>query len=123
MDKKSWRRKIAAACKKVGTYQKSFDAVIDTLAETMERRDEVAEVYVNSGAHPIITHVNKAGAVNPEKNPALLLWDDLNKSALAYWRDLGLTPAGLRKLTAETQTTKPTSALDKAILELSDEKL
>ena len=32
------------------------------------------------------------------KNPALVLWDDLNKSALAYWRDLGLTPAGLKKL-------------------------
>ena len=123
MDKKSWRKKIVSACKKVGTYQKPFDAVIDTLAETMERRDEVAEFYVASGGRPIIAHTNKAGAVNPEKNPALLLWDDLNKSALAYWRDLGLTPSGLRKLTAETQTQKPTSALDKALMELTGEGL
>lgn len=32
------------------------------------------------------------------KNPLLVMWDDLNKSALAYWRDLGLTPAGLKKI-------------------------
>jgi hypothetical protein len=26
------------------------------------------------------------------------VWQDLNTQALAYWRDLGLTPAGLKKL-------------------------
>ena len=36
------------------------------------------------------------------KNPLLVLWDDLNKSALAYWRELGLTPSSYKKMTGDT---------------------
>ena len=30
-----------------------------------------------------------------------MLWDDLNKSALAYWRELGLTPSAYKKMTGD----------------------
>ena len=43
-------------------------------------------------------HTNKGGATNMIKNPALVAIMDCNSQALAYWRDLGLTPAGLRRL-------------------------
>lgn len=49
------------------------------------------------------------------KNPLLVLWDDLNKSALAYWRDLGLTPAGLKKIDETAVRRKKTSSLADAI--------
>ena len=35
------------------------------------------------------------------QNPMLRLVNDLNRDALAYWRDLGLTPAGYKKLNAD----------------------
>jgi hypothetical protein len=52
------------------------------------------------------------------KNPLLVLWDDLNKSALAYWRDLGLTPSGLKKISADAMKPKKTSALAEALRDL-----
>jgi len=98
MEKKRWKTKIKSACKKAGTYQPFFDSVIDSLAAILEKRDEAEEEYIRLGAKPIVKYTNKGGSTNPTKNPALVLWDELNKSALAYWRDLGLTPAGLKKL-------------------------
>ena len=56
----------------------------------------------SEGAEPVREYTNKAGATNLTKNPLLILWDDLNKSALAYWRDLGLTPSSYKKLAGET---------------------
>lgn len=101
MTKKEWLRKINAACKKAGTYQAPFRYVIETLAQIMEDRDKVHEQYIASGAHPTIIHTNKAKEQNVVKNPMLVMELELNAQALAYWRDLGLTPAGLKKLNAE----------------------
>lgn len=101
MDKKEWTRKINAACRKAGTYQSQFKYVIETLAQIMEDRDKVHDQYVQTGAHPTVIHTNKAKEQNVVKNPMLVLEMELNTQALAYWRDLGLTPAGLRKLNAE----------------------
>ncbi len=54
---------------------------------------------------------NKNGSTNMTKNPLLVSWGDMNTSALAYWRDLGLTPAGLKKIDESAIKTKKTSAL------------
>ena len=48
--------------------------------------------------NPVLMHTNKGGATNMTKNPALVVIMDCNAQALAYWRDLGLTPAGLKRL-------------------------
>ena len=101
MKKSGWKSKIIKACKSAGTYEDHFDAVIETLAGILEKRDDAAEQYQKLGAVPIIRYTNKGGATNPAKNPALVLWDDLNKSALAYWRELGLTPASYKKMTGD----------------------
>lgn len=101
MEQKKWKNKIKKACRDAGTYQPYFDHVIDTLAAILEKRDEAEAQYIKLGSKPVITYTNKGGNSNPAKNPCLVLWDDLNKSALSYWRDLGLTPAGLKKLNDE----------------------
>lgn len=98
MTKKRWKSKIKASCVEIGTYRPSFDQMIDTLAEILERRDEAMDVYKKTGGNPIISHTNKSGATNYVQNPALRLANDLNRDALVYWRELGLTPAGLKKL-------------------------
>lgn len=101
MNKEEWKKKIVDACEKAGTYRDFFDSVIDTLAGILEKRDEANALFIKSGSKVIVTHTNKAGAKNIEQNPLLRLMNDLNRDALAYWRDLGLTPAGYKKLNAD----------------------
>lgn len=98
MDKKHWKTKIKSATKKVGTYQPSFDSVIDTLADILEKRDAAQEQFEREGSEIVVEHTNQGGATNTTKNPILVMICDLNRDALAYWRDLGLTPSGLKKL-------------------------
>lgn len=116
MEKKAWIKKIKAATTEVGTYNKSFMPVIETLAETLETRDNALEQFKQSGGNPIVTHTNKGGNANLVKNPLLVIVMDLNTQALAYWRDLGLTPAGLKKLKADGLTVQATGGFE-ALLE------
>lgn len=118
MKKTYWRKKIIEACNQAGTYRTFFEPVIETLAEILEKRDEVGKTYKDLGSKPIVEYTNKGGSTNRTKNPALILWDDLNKSALAYWRDLGLTPAGLKKIDESSMHHKKKNALAEALRDL-----
>ena len=101
MNRTEWKDRITAACEDAGTYRPFFDAAIETLSGILERRDDAEEKYKESGGNPVITHTNKAKETNTVKNPILVMLNDLNAQALAYWRDLGLTPAGYKKLNAD----------------------
>lgn len=110
-----WKKKIKAACRKAGTYKPFFDSVITTLSEIMEKRDKAQEIFDMSGGNIMISHTNKAGATNIETNPAVRLINEYNRDALAYWRDLGLTPAGYKKLTADVVEKKEGGSLEKLL--------
>lgn len=119
MKKADWVEKIRHSCEEVGTYKQAFDSVIDTLADILERRDVAQEVFRDTGNMVLVEHTNKGGNTNIEQNPALRLINDLNRDALAYWRDLGLTPAGLKRINdAEMAGKKHVSALAQALKEL-----
>lgn len=115
MKKTAWKRKIVQQTKAVGTYKEAFEPVIITLAGILEQRDQVYEQYIEEGAEPLHEYTNKNGSTNLTKNPLLVLWDELNKSALTYWRDLGLTPAGLKKIDEQSMKPKKVSALAEAL--------
>lgn len=101
MKKQSWTKRIVKAMTDVGTYQPSFDDVIDTLAGMLERRDDVEK---NMAGQPLIVeHTNKGGSTNLEQNPAIRLLNDMNRDILTYWRDLGLTPKGLKAISDAIQ--------------------
>lgn len=101
MKKRAWKTRLKKACVDVGTYKKQFDDTIDTLAGMLAARDAVWEDFEQSGEGFVIWATNKNGSTNKVKNPLIVIWDDLNKSALPLIRDLGLTPAGLRKINEE----------------------
>ena len=105
MKKSAWFRRIKSACEEAGTYQPFFDSAIMMLAEILEKRDIVSTEYEKSKDGPVVVHTNKGGNSNPVKNPLLVMWADLNKDALAYWRDLGLTPAGYKRINEKAATT------------------
>ena len=109
MKRNAWQKRITEATRQAGTYKPFFEAAIETLAAILEKRDEAEKYYKESGSVPIIEHTNKGGATNLEQNPALRLINDLNASALQYWRELGLTPSGLRRITSEAVTAKEES--------------
>ena len=115
MKKATWKKRIRDDCTEVGTYQKSFDAVIDTLAGILENRDRALEEF---DGEMIVEHTNKSGATNMEQNPLLRLINDLNRDALAYWRDLGLTPAGLKRIDEKAMQKKKGNALAEALREV-----
>lgn len=95
MEKKKWKSKIKRACTEAGTYQKTFDQVIDALAIILERRDQII-LKCDVGDEPFVIQSNNGSGTM--KNPMYVLLNDTEKMALAYWRELGLTPAGLRKI-------------------------
>lgn len=82
----------------VGTYKPEFDSIIATLADILEQRDAAYDDYIAAGAETVIVHISDRGSESLVKNPRLQVWNDLNTQALSYWRDLGLTPAGLKKI-------------------------
>lgn len=114
MSKQDYIKIITTATKGVGTYKKEFEKIIETLADILVEADNVKAKYIQDGSEPVILFTNKSGATNMVKNPYLMLWSDLNKDALQYWRDLGLTPAGLKKIKEEVVAPKKeeTSAAD-----------
>lgn len=115
MTKRKWKMKIKKAAEEAGTYRPYFDSVIDTLADILSRRDSIQKDYEDKGSQAIVEHTNKSGATNLEQNPSLRLINDLNRDALSYWRDLGLTPAGLKKINEKALQKQKGSALAEAL--------
>lgn len=110
---KSKTRKLMSA---VGTWHKSFEPAVDTLSALLEKRDEAYQAFLDSGGEACVEYTSDRGSVNVKKNPRLQIWLDLNAQALAYWRDMGLTPAGLKKLNeAALKPEKAGSPLEEAL--------
>lgn len=118
MTQSEWKRRIVRNMKDAGTYQKYFDSVVGTLAGILERRDKAEALFVASGENVLVKHTNKGGATNIEQNPVLRLINDLNRDALAYWRDLGLTPAGYKRLNLETAQANTHSEFESLLAKL-----
>lgn len=115
MERSEWAARITASCRDAGTYRPYFDDIIQTLADILARRDHAQALFDASGGNVLVNHTNKAGATNVEQNPCLRLINDLNRDALAYWRDLGLTPAGLKRIDEQAMKQRKKSALAEAL--------
>ena len=108
MESEKWRRKIKDNLKKLGTYDAAYNSVINTLADTLEQRDKVYGNYKKNDEDMIVEYTNKAGKTNMVTNPKIVLWNELNKTALSYWKELGLTPSSLKKIRGARPEEKPT---------------
>ena len=113
-----WKNLIKRQLSALGQTEKAYDSVISTLADILEQRDAVYQEYIDAGCEPVREYTNKGGATNLTKNPLLVLWDDLNKSALAYWRELGLTPSSYKKMTGDAPKKEKGGGLAEALKSL-----
>ena len=107
MESEKWRRKIKDNLKKLGTYDAAYNSVINTLADTLEQRDKVYGNYKKND-EPETTSYDQASKTNMVTNPKIVLWNELNKTALSYWKELGLTPSSLKKIGGARPEEKPT---------------
>lgn len=112
MKRPGWKKKIKNAMIEAGTYQPPFDLVIDQLAQILETRDAAQEQYKKSGGNPVVGHTTRGGAVNLKKNPALTVIQECNTTALAYWKELGLTASSFRRNGGDITQKKETSFED-----------
>lgn len=118
MKASDWKKKIKKEMTEAETYKPFFDSVINTLADILETRDKAKAQFEETGGDTIVEHTNKAGATNLAQNPALRLVNDLNRDALTYWRELGLTPKGLKTINEMALKEEKEDALTKALKEL-----
>lgn len=118
MTAKKWKTKIKKACIEAGTYRHCFESVIDTLSDIMEKRDDALRLFEGSGGHTVVVQTNKGGNEYMAKNPALVIVDDLNKTALSYWRDLGLTPKGLKAIDEQAMKAQKKDTLAEVLKEI-----
>lgn len=117
MTKNRWKARIIKCCEDAGTYKPYFDDVVDTLADILAKRDQAQTAYKKMGGEVVVYHTNKSGAQNLELHPALKTVNDLNRDALQYWRDLGLTPSALRRMNESAFKPKETSGFSLALAE------
>lgn len=115
MKKSGWKTKIKKSCVEAGTWKDCFAQPAETLADILEKRDAAQTAFEADGGEILVTYTNKGGAENQAVHPALKLVNELNRDALAYWRDLGLTPAGLRKINEDALKPKRASPLADAL--------
>ena len=113
-----WSGRIVKQMKEVGTWRESFRPAVTALSDILERRDIAYQEFLDSGEGSCVEKISDRGAVNMAKNPRLQIWADLNALALSYWRDLGLTPAGLKKIDEAAMKPKKVSALAEALKDL-----
>ena len=118
MTRLGWKKKIIENMTIAGTYDEVFDPVIETLVDILVERDRIYKQYVKEGSHPLVTVVSDRGAENQRKNPLISAWQEMNRDALQYWRDLGLTPAGLKKIDEKALDKESLSGLDKLLAQL-----
>lgn len=120
MTEQQYKNEIVRQMKSLSVYRKEFSHVIILLARMLYDYEETLNRFEESGGKVVIRHTNKAGAVNGVKNPYYQTLEGLRISILSYARELGLTPAGLKKINDASIRPEKHSVLAEALLSLGN---
>lgn len=96
----------------LNTYHASFELVIENTNRIICDYWKALDEFDRSGGQLTVEHTNKAGATNIEKNPLYRVIETLRADMLVHLRELGLTPAGLKKLQREAETKEDNTLLE-----------
>lgn len=116
MEKK--KRTIIERMTKLGTYKPQYMEAINRTAKLYVQMDEIEAAFAKSGGNVVVTHTNKAGAKNFVKNPFLQARDEVYSQLLAHERELGLTPAALKRINDAAMIKEKKSPLAQALEKL-----
>nr|DAI11034.1 MAG TPA: terminase small subunit [Caudoviricetes sp.] len=118
MRTKTYRKRIKDCMVALGTYKKEFDKTIEDLAKLYEDLDAAREEFEKSGKRYVLEHTNKAGQTNLVKNPLYLTIEGMQGRILVHNKELGLTPAGLKKIKGDEADGETRSGLMEALMSL-----
>lgn len=110
-----YKKKIVKAMEVLQIYKEEYENVIEILAKMLFDYDMAEIAFNESGGRYVIEYTNKAGATNIVKNPHWIVIESLRADILTYSRELGLTPAGLKKMQGKLDNDKRKSALASAL--------
>ena len=116
---KRYKNQIIYKMKQVGTYNASFMYTIDALAKVLAEYEKTVKQYERTGRQVMVKHTNKSGATNIVKNPLYQAIEKQWDNIVAYSRELGLTPAGLKRIQDKGNTSKKKSRLERVLHELT----
>ena len=92
------RRTIVERMKALHTYKPQYAELIERTARLYVKLDQLEKQYEQSGTKPFVEYTNKYGATNLVPNPIIKAIEDAYSELIVHERELGLTPAALRKL-------------------------
>jgi len=115
---KRYKRQIVRKMKSIGTYNASFMYTINVLAKVLADYEATTERFERTGGHMVIKHTNKSGATNIVKNPLYQAIEKLRDDIITYSRELGLTPAGLKRINKDGAPPDKQSPLERVLIEL-----
>lgn len=98
MTERQYMMGIKRKCEALGVWKKEFEQVQRRLARIYARIDRLEAEWEAEGGRLVVEHTNKAGATNAMKNPYVAEIDFLYDQALFYEKEMGLTPAALKKI-------------------------
>ena len=98
----------------LGVYKKEFDPVISIYCEMQEQYRELSERFEKGGYE-----FSETTASGSKKAPIVTTLESLRRDILAYSSQLGLTPAGLKKIKDDMRDEKNDNPLAAALREMS----
>ena len=113
-----YKKEIVKKMKAVGTYNISFIYTINVLAKVLVDYETTIDQFERTGGHIVIKHTNKNGSTNIVKNPLYLVLEKLRDDIMTYSRELGLTPAGLKRINQDGNKPEKKSNLEMILSEL-----
>ncbi len=115
---KTYKKRIIKNMRAVDTYRPEFAGTIEELAQMLEDLDKAREEFDASGGKVVIEHTNENGSTNLAKNPLYLALEGMQTRILAYYKELGLTPMGLKKIKGDEAGMSGQSELLEALKDL-----
>ena len=112
------RRLIVDRMKALNTYKPQYAALIERTARLYIKLEQLEKQYEKSGMEPFVQYTNKYGATNLVPNPMIKAIEDAYAELIVHERELGLTPAALRKLGDALVQDNKESPLEAAIRKL-----
>lgn len=79
-------------------YKAEYDHAVKLLAQALFDYWTVRQRFESEGSKVLILKVGAGKVVNSVKNPLYSAMDDIRKDILAYSKELGLTPASLKRI-------------------------
>lgn len=98
----------------LGVYKKEFEPVIKIYAQLKDQYDELTAQFERSGYD-----YSEDTAQGTKKHPIVTTLESLRKDILSYAGQLGMTPAGLKRLNDASLQPEKSSPLSDALRVLS----